>query len=102
MPKNYTKKLGPKNNLKIRIKTEPVTVGANATEYVGFMYHTYTYNIYVTKALTDTDASALAMMGSISMRKFRLFLLHYYTLKGQKVLILFLCKKFNRSRVNMY
>ena len=29
----------PENNLKLSIKTEPVTVGADATEYVWFLSH---------------------------------------------------------------
>ena len=40
----------PKNNLTLRIKTEPVTVGANATVYIWFLCQIYTIFAYVFKS----------------------------------------------------
>ena len=50
-----------KTNLKLRIKTEPVTVGANI------------YCTYVLKRQTYTVASAPALTGLVFMQRFRLF-----------------------------
>ena len=40
----------PKNNLTLRIKTEPVTVGANATVYIWFLCQINTLFVYVFKS----------------------------------------------------
>ena len=38
----------PKNNLNFRIKTEPVTVGAHATDNLLFLAQMYEYVLYST------------------------------------------------------
>ena len=64
-----------KNNLNLRIKSEPATAGANATVYVRlFGIYSYCWPRNQTGILYCAIASAPTVTGMVIMQKFKLFL----------------------------